>query len=80
MPSVPPVPIASVESSVAVKVMVLLAVKVFPSAIVNVADVVGGVIATLLIEVAVARPRVGVVNDGLSKKAIVFLAAPVVIV
>ena len=47
-----------------VNVSVLLAVSVLPLAIVKVADVAGAVIATLLIEVALATPRVGVVRDG----------------
>ena len=42
----------------------MLTVKVLPSAIVNVADVAGAVIATLLTEVALATPRVGVVSVG----------------
>ena len=49
---------------------VLLAVKVFPSAIVRVALVAGAVRATLFIEVAVATPISGVVNDGEVVKAI----------
>ena len=48
-----------------VNVRVLLAVSVFPSAIVKVEPVAGAVIATLLILVADATPRVGVVRDGL---------------
>ena len=43
----------------------LLAVNVLPSAIVNVALVVGAVIVTLLIDVADATPRVGVTRLGL---------------
>jgi len=43
-------------------VSVLLAVSVLPFAIVSVADVAGAVIATLLIDVAVAMPRTGVTN------------------
>jgi len=39
-------------------------VKVFPSATVMVAEVAGAVIVTLLIDVAVATPREGVVSDG----------------
>lgn len=46
-------------------VVVSFAVKVFPSAIVSVALVAGAVIVSLLIDVAVATPRVGVVNTGL---------------
>ena len=46
--------------SVPARVSVLLAVKVFPSAIVRVDPVAGAVRATLLIEVAEATPRVGV--------------------
>ena len=51
--------------SVPVKVRVLFTVNVFPSAIVNVADVVGAVIANLLILVAVATPKTGVIKVGL---------------
>ena len=47
------------------KVSVLLAVNVLPSAIVNVALVAGAVMATLLTLVAEATPNVGVVNVGL---------------
>jgi hypothetical protein len=50
--------------SVPVSVSVFDAVSVFPSAIVKVADVAGAVTATLLIDVAVATPMVGVVNVG----------------
>lgn len=62
-PAVPPAPNATEEESVPVKVRVLLAVSVLPLAIVNVALVAGAVIATLLIEVAAATPRDGVVSD-----------------
>jgi len=48
-----------------VNVNVLLAVKVLPSAMVNVEPVAGAVIVTLLIVVAVAAPNVGVVSEGL---------------
>jgi hypothetical protein len=58
------VPKATDDVSVPVKVSVLLAVKVLPSATVKVALVAGAVMATLLIEVALATPRVGVVRDG----------------
>ena len=44
------------------KVKVLLTVAVLPSAIVSVEPVAGAVIATLLIEVAVATPSTGVVS------------------
>lgn len=44
------------------------AVKVFPSAMVKVEPVAGAVIATLLIEVAVATPKVGVTSVGLVAK------------
>ena len=64
VPKVPPVPIFSVEASVPVKVKLLLAVKVLPSAIVSVEPLVGAVIATLFTDVAVATPMVGVVNVG----------------
>jgi hypothetical protein len=46
--TVPPVPNATEEESVPVKVRVLLTVRVFPFAIVRVADVAGAVIVTLL--------------------------------
>jgi ABC-type thiamine transport system ATPase subunit len=42
----------------------LFAVMVLPLAIVSVADVAGAVIVTLLMLVAVATPRTGVVNVG----------------
>ena len=48
-----------------VKVSVLLAVKVLPSAIVNVEPVAGAVMATLLMLVADATPNVGVTSVGL---------------
>lgn len=51
--------------SVPVKATLLLAVKVLPLAIVRVAEVAGAVIATLLTDVAVAAPSVGVVRLGL---------------
>ena len=57
------------ELSVPVNVKVFDAVNVLPSAIVNVADVAGAVIVTLLIVVAEAAPKVGVVNDGDVAKA-----------
>jgi hypothetical protein len=47
---------------------------------VSVAEVVGAVMVTLLMVVAVASPRAGVVKDGLCKKATVFLVGPVVVV
>jgi hypothetical protein len=47
---------------------VLLAVRVLPSAIVSVALVAGAVKATLLMLVALATPRVGVVSEGLLLK------------
>ena len=62
--TVPPDPKETVDASVAFKVNVLLTVKVFPLAIVNVADVAGAVIVNLLIEVALATPNVGVTNVG----------------
>ena len=46
-------------------VALFVALKVFPSAMVNVADVVGVVIATLLRLIAVATPNVGVTKVGL---------------
>lgn len=51
-----------------VNVNVLLAVKVLPSAIVNVEPVSGAVIATLLIDVALATPSVGVTRVGVLAK------------
>lgn len=48
--------------SVPANVMEELAVRVLPSAIVSVADVAGAVMATLLILVALATPRTGVVS------------------
>jgi hypothetical protein len=50
--------------SVPATVMLLLAVKVLPSAIVSVDPVAGAVNATLFIVVADATPSVGVVNTG----------------
>jgi hypothetical protein len=61
---VPPAPNATDDVSVPVKVNVLDTVRVFPSAMARVALVAGAVMATLLIEVALATPRVGVVRDG----------------
>jgi hypothetical protein len=61
---VPPVPNTTEDESVPVKVSVLDTVRVFPSPIVNVEPVAGAVIATLLILVAVAAPRVGVTKVG----------------
>jgi hypothetical protein len=58
------VPKATDDVSVPVKVSVLLAVKVLPSAMVKVADVAGAVIATLLTDVALATPKDGVVREG----------------
>lgn len=55
----------------AVKVTVPLLVRVLPSAIVNVLPVAGWVIVTLLIDVAVATPSVGVVKTGLVKVLLV---------
>ena len=63
--TVPPAPNATLDESVPVNVRVLLAVSVFPSAIVSVAPVAGAVIATLFTLVAEATPRDGVVSDGL---------------
>ena len=53
-----------VMPSVELTVIVLLTVNVFPSAMVSVAPVAGAVRANLLIVVAVATPRDGVVSDG----------------
>ena len=68
VPSVPPVPIASVLPSVPVSVRVLLAVKVLPSATASVLLVAGAVIAILLMLVAVATPRTGVTRVGVLAK------------
>ena len=65
VPKVPPVPTFKVEPSVPVKVKLLLAVRVLPSAMVRVDPVAGAVIATLFTLVAVATPMVGVVKVGL---------------
>ena len=54
-----------VVESVPAKVRELLAVSVFPSATVRVAEVAGAVMASLFIEVAVATPSAGVVRVGL---------------
>ena len=64
LPSVPPAPMLSVEPSVPVKLSVLLAVSVFPSAMVRVEPVAGAVMESLLRLVAVAVPMFGVVNEG----------------
>lgn len=61
----PPAPNATELESVPVNVSVLLAVSVLPSAIVSVLPVAGAVIATLLMLVADATPRVGVTSVGL---------------
>jgi len=53
-----------VVESVPAKVSVLEQVRVFPSAMVSVAEVAGAVRATLLIEVAVATPKTGVTKVG----------------
>ena len=55
---------AAETPSVPVSVIVLLAVNVFPFATVRVALVVGAVIVSLFMVVAVAAPRVGVTKDG----------------
>ena len=62
LPSVPPPPTASVAPSVEVSVRVLEIVAVLPSATASVELVAGAVIAILLIDVAVATPRDGVVS------------------
>ena len=54
-----------VVASVPASVRELDAVKVFPSAMVSVAEVAGAVIATLLMDVAVATPNTGVTKVGL---------------
>ena len=51
-------------ASVPEKVSELFAVKVFPSAMVRVAEVAGAVMVNLLTEVAVATPKVGVTKVG----------------
>ncbi len=53
-----------VVASVPASVRELDAVKVFPSAMVKVAEVAGAVMATLFIDVAVATPKVGVTKVG----------------
>ncbi len=57
-----------VVASVPANVMLLFAVSVLPFAMVNVAEVAGAVMVTLLMEVAVATPNVGVVSEGLVAK------------
>lgn len=57
-----------VVESVPSRVRDLLTIRVLPSAMVRVAEVAGAVIATLLMEVAVATPRTGVVRVGLVAK------------
>lgn len=59
-----------VVASVPARVRLLLAVSVFPSATVNVALVAGAVIVSLLMLVAVATPKLGVVKDGLVAKTL----------
>jgi hypothetical protein len=76
--TVPPVPKATELASVPVRVRVLLAVRVLPSAIVRVAEVAGAVIATLFILVAVATPMVGVVKVGEVLNTILVVSVPVV--
>ena len=69
VPSIATVPLTAPNAtemlSVPVNVSVLLQVNVLPSATVIVAPVIGAVMATLLIDVAVAAPIVGVVSEGL---------------
>ena len=65
---VPSVPESEIE---------LLAVSVFPLAIVKVAEDEGAVIATLLMDVAVATPSVGVVRVGDVKVLLVIVSVPV---
>ena len=57
--------------------MVVLTVKVTPSAMVNVALVAGAVMATLLTLVTEATPRVGVTNVGLVEKTRLVDVVPV---
>ena len=68
----------NVVESVPAKVRELLAVRVFPSATVRVAEVAGAVMATLLTEVADATPRVGVVRMGLVRVLLVKVCVVVV--
>ena len=63
-PNVPQAPIAKVDQSVAVNVIVFDAVSVLPSAIVNVAPVAGVVSVILFMLVAVATHSTGVINVG----------------
>jgi hypothetical protein len=70
------VPNATDEESVPVNVSVLLAVSVLPSAIVSVDPVAGAVKVTLLIVVAEATPRVGVVSVGLVNVLLVKVSVP----
>jgi hypothetical protein len=67
-------PVAPVEVNVVVYAPTVA--KVAPSAMVIVADVAGAVIATLLIEVAVATPSAGVVNVGLVRVLFVRVSVP----
>ena len=74
--TVPPVPNATLDPSVPVNVKVLLAVNVFPLAIVSVPVVV--LIVNPLILIAVAIPSAGVTNVGLPSNTNLPLAvAPV---
>jgi len=65
-----------VVASVPARVRVLLAVRVLPSAMVKVALVAGAVMVTLLIEVAEATPRLGVVKTGEVKVLLVSVCVP----
>jgi hypothetical protein len=72
VPRVPPPPILRVfPSADAAKVIELFTVRVFPSRIVRVDPVAGVVRVTLLILVADATPRDGVVSDGLVERTTV---------
>ena len=62
--TVPPEPKLTEAPSLALNVTELFVARVLPSAMVNVAPVPGLLIATLLIVVAVAAPRVGVISVG----------------
>jgi hypothetical protein len=62
----------------AVTVRLSLTVRVFPSAMVNVAPVAGRVIVRRLMVVAFAAPRVGAINVGEFEYTKVLFAAPVV--
>jgi len=76
--TVPPVPNATDDVSVPVKVKVLLTVNVLPSARVKIEPVKGVVSVILLILVAEATPRIGVVSVGDVLNTILVEEVPVV--